>query len=148
MQKENTSKTWKRFVDELETASNKVDIDFYEPLDWIKSSIEKIEEKEFSSYIITGPMPEPNTLNQKIDVNILVGKMVYGFSIYANRKTFFCSPLIGIIQYTEETENGFIKATLHYGSLGAGFFLMDSEANSAKLREFANKILDLAWGSR
>jgi hypothetical protein len=138
-----TSESWKAFFKELLPRCQEQDIPLIEMTDWIDDSVGQIEKQDFDYHIVSGSIPEDRS--QKIDINILLGKRIYSFTVSRQKKQFNIFSTGDFGHYSEEITEGFIKCTFIYAG-GLSFFIMDSIANSAGLRVFAHKVLDLAWG--
>jgi hypothetical protein len=144
----NVSDSWTRFIFELEPKCQDQKVNFHDLRDWIIDSIKQIEEKHFDYYITSGPIPEDRS--QKIDISIVLEKRLYGFTVsqlaeVPLKMIFSIFSISEIRQYSEEVEKEFIRCIFMH-SEGLTFYLVDSAFNSAKLREFARKVLNLAWG--
>ena len=142
---------WEKFAIELDTKCTEQKVDFFGLRDWILESVEKINERSFDYYISTGPSQEDR--NQKIDVTILLERRLYSFTVSQLaeipltplKKEFSIFSLGDSIHYLEETAKESITCTFILGHL-LSFFITDSVTNSSKLREFAHKVLESAWG--
>lgn len=149
---EKDSQTWTSFKNELEQKCHRVGIEpneCYKIRIWLEDSIKQINQKAFDYYIVSGPTSDKNL---KIDLSILIGKRIYSLNITQGTappliKTFAIFPLDKIISYTEEIEEGFLTCTFTITD-EVFFYIEDSETNSAKLRVFAHKLLDVAWGKQ
>jgi hypothetical protein len=145
MSETNVSETWIEFRKELREKCREQELNSDDFLEWIIDSIKGIMNKAFEFYILSGPIPESK--EQKIDATLLVGKIIYSFTVERQKKEFFIIPISDFNQYLEETKGDFIKCSFNPMQT-AGFYMMDSIANSAKLRGFTHKILNLAWGEQ
>lgn|GEM_PF-3351067 len=143
-----TSDVWKKLTIELNKKCEEQKVIFLELYDWILDSMQKIDKKNFDYYITSGPTRQDQS--QKIDVSILLGRRMYSFTVsqlaeFPIKKTFSIFSLGSSMHYLEETTKESITCTFIFTEL-LSFFIMDSVANSDRLREFARKILESAWG--
>ena len=140
--KADNSESWKAFFKDLQELCQVQGIDIYDIITWIDDSLGPIEKENFDYHISSGPVPDEPS--QKMDIDILLGDKIYIFTMTAAGKNSVICPVNKFSYYEEEITGSFIKATFY----GQGFyvFVNASVANSSKLRQFAHKVLDLAWG--
>ena len=139
------SKNWVKLIKELKTKCKEQSVSSLDLIEWIRTSIEQIEKKTFDYYVTSGETP--NFPNAKIDLNILLDNYVYSFTIYTNKKERSMFPLKHFFSFSEEISGDFIS-TIYYLAPVWSLRIEDRVANSAKLREFSRKILNLLWEER
>ena len=142
MKKSETSSSWQKFVKELQVKCKEQDVSSSDLVKWVRTSIEQIEKKTFDYYITSGKTPKFPDL--KVDVNILLGDFLHGFTIYRKKKAYNIYPLENFTNYREDIYDDFISSRFEYSSMNA-LLIQDREANSAKLREFARRVKNRAW---
>jgi hypothetical protein len=138
-----TSNSWREFLTELEAKCQEQEISLSELAEWIRNNLEEIEKKEFDYYITSGATPHYSDL--KLDVTILTGNYIHGFSIFRAKKEFSLYPVNRFFHYREEIIGDNITAYFSYGEMLRSFTIEDKVGNYDRLRRFVRKILDTAW---
>ena len=136
------SKSWSKFTKEVRTVCKEQDISIRDLSKWIRDSIKGIEKKTFGYYLVSGKTPK--FPKQKFDVTIPLGDYIHGFTIHEDKKQYVIYPVRFFFNFTEEISGDFITARYTFSDVWS-LMIQDGVTNSAKLRKFSRKILDMAW---
>ena len=138
------SKKWNKFNESLLTTCKLRDVDFFALRQWILSTMENLEKRDFE-YFITS-VTSPDEPNQIMSATILLENRLHSFGIEKNlKKRFFIIPIKIFVLYDEDIRPDFIKCTFGT-STELSFFMEVPISNSEEVRAFCKKIRDLMWG--
>lgn len=142
MKKSETSNSWNELLKELQVRCQEQDIPLLALVGWIRDSINQIERATFDYYVTSGPIKGFPT--EKVDIAILFGVFLYGFTVFKDKKEHIILPIKRFYQYKEEIIGDRFMTSLKFDSNNS-WSMEDYLTNSAKLRAFGHEIMNRVW---